>query len=118
DRLVDGAFQARDAVTLMICLGRVIGQRLLERSLLELQLHHPLVMLVGPRTHSLRWSASSTQQEFQQSLTRAPFVGFRSLPRSNKISKGLVLGIRHPHGRQVPSAEQPRQLLCVAPVGL
>jgi hypothetical protein len=83
-----------------------------------LQLHDPLAMLVGPRPHLAGRRAAATQQELEQSLTRAPLIGLRRLAGSNQISKRLVLGIRNPHGREVSRTQRARQLLRVATIGL
>ena len=101
DGLVNGALQAHDALALMVRLGGVVGERVFERALLELQLHDPVAMLVGPRPHPDGRRAPTTQQKLEQSLTRAPLVGLRRLACPNQISKRLVLGIRNPHRRQI-----------------
>jgi hypothetical protein len=63
-------------------------------------------------------SVTVSKQQLLQPVPRAALVSLRRLRRSYQVAQGLVLGVRHPNGRQIATAEKACQLLGVTAVRL
>ena len=116
--LVNGLLQFHNPCRHVIHFLQVIGQRGLQRRLLETHVAlDPLQMLLGPGFHPFR-PAPVSQQKLAQPMPRLQLIFLGRFARPHQIAQGLMGRIRHPHRRQFAGTVAARQLLRIAAVGL
>ena len=96
----------------------VVDEHQLARPIRKPQAREPVAVAARPRVTWERVVDLATQQELRDAVTAAHQIHPQVLPRSDQITKLLLLHLRHPNQPQLPRCEQPRQARRVALIGL
>jgi hypothetical protein len=117
DRFVNRLLQLHNTFGSVIHFLHVIGERGLQRRLLEADVAlNPLPVLFGPSLDSFR-PASMSQEKLPQPVARFQLILLGRFASANQVAERLVIGIRHPDSRQFTGAVAPRRLHSVPGFG-
>ena len=115
--LVEGRLQAFEAFARGRHIGQVFGEDDAVRQMLELELAQPFELAPRPSAHADGLPAALRRQELAQAMFGSQLVRLSIGSGAHQIAQRLVCLVWHPDRCEITTAQQPRELERVAPIG-